>query len=81
MTEPMLLIPCVERCGLNVVAKLPLTAIELERVLDPKGWIISVMSPPGTAIAVGILCPACAKKVHSPEVLAEMKRIRDARLS
>lgn len=80
-TEVLLLIPCVERCGLTIAAQLPLTSVELERVLVAKQWVMSVMTPPGRPVAVGILCPDCAKRVHAPEVLAEMQRRRASRLS
>lgn len=79
--EPMLLIPCVERCGLSVVTKLPLTSLELEHVTAEKNWIVSVMTPPGSPIAVGVLCTDCAKRVYPPEVLAEMQKRRASRLS
>lgn len=77
----MLLIPCVERCGLTIAVKLPLTHEALERVSGAKDWILSVMTPPETPVAVGALCAECAKRIYSPDVLAEMQRRRDARLS
>jgi hypothetical protein len=77
--DPLLMIPCVERCGLVMVGKLPLSSLELENICAAKHWVLSVMSPPGTPIMVGILCPDCAKRVHSPEVLKEMRRRRLSR--
>lgn len=74
----MLAIPCVERCGKNIVSRLPLEADELEKILAAKDWILSGITPPGQPIVTAVLCPDCAKKVHAPEVLAEMRRRRKA---
>jgi hypothetical protein len=75
----LLMIPCVERCGLAIVAKLPLAADELEDVCAMRDWFVSVMSSPGTTVTTGVLCPECAARVHAPGVLAEMRRRRRGR--
>lgn len=78
---PLLAIPCVDACGQSIVAKFPLTIAELERILAAKNWILSVITPPGQTMVCAVLCESCAKRVHPPEVLAEMKRRRDERVS
>ncbi len=81
MSDPLLLIPCVEGCGLTLAAQLPVASSGLESLAAAKDWILSVMTPPGVPLAVGLLCPDCAKRVHDPAVLDEMKRRRDLRIS
>ena len=74
----MLLISCVERCGQGIVAKLPLDGKALERILAAKDWFLSGITPPGQPIVAAVLCTKCAESVVAPEVLAEMRRGRNA---
>lgn len=77
-TDIMLAVPCVERCGKSIISRLPLEAVALEDLLAAKDWFLSVITPPGQPIVTAVLCPSCAKKVHDPRVLAEMRRRRGA---
>jgi len=72
----MLALPCIERCGKSIIARLPLEAVALEAVLAAKDWFLSVITPPGQQVVTAVLCPTCARKVHAPQVLAEMRRRR-----
>ena len=74
----MLLISCVERCGQGIVAKLPLDGEALERILAAKDWFLSGITPPGQPIITAVLCTACAERVVAPDVLAELRRSRNA---
>jgi hypothetical protein len=74
----MILIPCVERCGQGIVAKLPLDGEELEGILAKKDWFLSGITPPGQPVITAVLCTKCAERVHAPEVIAEMRRSRNA---
>ena len=46
-----------------------------EHLWRTAGWMISVVSRPGTSpVAAGPLCVACQKKVHARELLREARR-------
>lgn len=52
----------------------------MTEALDRMGWFLSVNTPPGQGpkvpIVMSLICPQCARALHPPELLREMKRIR-----
>ena len=71
-----LLVLCVE-CGSGVEVPLPIDRDALARFLAQCGWFMAIMTGPGhLPILFGVLCPGCAPRVFSPEILraAEERR-------
>jgi hypothetical protein len=72
-------VPCVE-CSEALVAPLPIEHMALSDLADERAWFLTVMTPPGQApITLGALCPSCATRVYTPEVLAAAVEARDRR--
>lgn len=78
-TKLSLRVPCVE-CDEALVAPLPIEHTALSDLADEHGWFLTVMTPPGQAlVTLGALCPSCATRVYSPDVLAAAVEARDRR--
>jgi hypothetical protein len=72
-------VPCVE-CSDALVAPLPIEHMALSDIADEHAWFLTVMTPPGQApVTLGALCPSCAARVYSPDVLAAAVTARERR--
>ena len=81
-TTAMLALNCVECCGQALCVSFPIHLADLAKLLEQKGWYLSVMSPPGALnLLTGVLCSACARKVHDPKVLDRVEGLQDDHLS
>lgn len=76
-------LPCVE-CREALVVPLPIADGVLQDVADDHGWHLSVLSPPGQGTSapfvVGLLCPNCAQKCYTPELLKAAEKARHERM-
>lgn len=77
-----LLVMCVE-CGEGAEVPLPVDPRGLEHFLAPRGWFISMLSPPSppnqglaAPMVIGPLCAACAQQVLPPELFAAAEQRR-----
>jgi hypothetical protein len=82
--EFMLRAPCVE-CRDALVVPLPVDKVALSELADEHAWHLSVLTPPGRGpdvpVVVGLLCPRCAERTYSPELLAVAEERRRKRLA
>jgi hypothetical protein len=60
------------KCRKSVEVTLPIERDPLTRFLAEGGWIVSVVSPPGSSeLTMDILCPGCAREIYSPAFVAQ----------
>lgn len=80
--KPRLMVRCVECPDKWILVSWPMDPESLPRRLFALGWFVSAASKEGIeGLFMAPICPECAKAVHHPEVVAEVKKVMGREIS